>query len=139
MILLLFSGIVIACEKEGNEEALPFSEESIVDPELRNDLLRYFDMNRDSKLSKYEIDNVTKITVYRNPKIYSIEGIEIFTNLKVIEIYSSEIQIIDLSKNLKIKSVTFRNNAYLHTVYLPKRSEEYCDITNEDYADIIFK
>lgn len=80
---------------------------------FRNYISRYFDKNNDNYLSNNEIKNVKKLCISNEhddyPDLYSIEGIEYFTELATIILYNTDIEEAD-----------FRNNPKLIKIYITK-------------------
>lgn len=72
-----------------------------------------WDTNRNGKLSPAEAEAVTEFDMRRTnneTKIESIEGIEYFTGLEVIDFAWNDIAEVDLSKNTELREIYAENN-----------------------------
>ena len=68
----------------------------IPDPAFRAYVLDKFDTDRDGTISRAEAEAVTEINI---AKVSSVDGIEKFTQLKLLGCINSELVSLDLSKN----------------------------------------
>lgn len=94
-----------------------------------------FDTNIDGTLSKEECDDVKKIDVsfekhgYNDNPIKSLVGIEHFQNLESLNFCNQGVRKIDLSKNLKLKTLdcTFNSLNNLDVSYNTELTELICE------------
>lgn len=68
-----------------------------------------YDANEDGVLSKKEIENIIYIDVW-DKSINSLQGVEFFVNLEYLDCVYTNISDIDVSKNVKLKSLYCYNN-----------------------------
>ena len=101
--VLLFAFILSSC---GDSNIL------IPDAEFRKCLLQECDKNQDGNISKSEAKSTIVIYIDGRYNIKSLEGIEYFTNLYVLEFEDQNLLTsIDLSKNKKLtKLICYRNS-----------------------------
>lgn len=65
-----------------------------------------FDLNKDGKISIMEANTAKVIEIKKEPKLISVKGIEVFTNLEKLSFYQcTNLRSIDLSKNTKITAI----------------------------------
>lgn len=72
-------------------------------------LVDHFDKDGDGEISLTEALTITKIFC-RDKKISSIEGIEFFPNLEVLDCAENLIKVIDTSNNLSIRQISCQKN-----------------------------
>ena len=65
-----------------------------------------FDLNKDGTISMMEANTVKVIEIEDEPKLKSVKGISLFTNLEDISFKNTGLQSIDLSKNTKLTTIT---------------------------------
>ena len=68
-----------------------------------------FDKNKDGVLSENEIEKATWVECHEMD-IYTLAGIEYFTELKTLYCWDDKITILDVSQNTKLKQLNCRNN-----------------------------
>ena len=81
-----------------------------------------FDLNKDGTISMMEANTVKVIEIEDEPKLKSVKGISLFTNLEDISFKNTGLQSIDLSKNTKlttIKAKAFYDCSSLTSVAIP--------------------
>lgn len=88
----------------GEESAIAIDETSFPDQAFREFVSQY-DRDNNGSLSDNEINRVTKMSVSNNKEIYSVKGIEYFTALQDLICSNTGITEIDISKNIKLKSL----------------------------------
>ena len=76
----------------------------IPDPAFRAYVLDKFDTDRDGTISRAEAEAVTEINI---AKVSSVDGIEKFTQLKLLSCINSELVSLDLSKNSALTGLLF--------------------------------
>ena len=76
----------------------------IPDPAFRAYVLDKFDTDRDGTISRAEAEAVTEIKI---AKVSSVDGIEKFTQLKLLSCINSELVSLDLSKNSALTGLLF--------------------------------
>lgn len=122
---------LLSCDKMQNSINIP-------DLEFKKYLLREFDNDGDSEISKAEALLITEIYVDFSG-ITSIEGVEYFPNLEGAYCYHSFLETIDLSKNHKLKWLNTRDSYDLETIWLSKKVEGICDPNSDEWTTVIFK
>lgn len=95
--------------------ARPFNGYDYIPDEIFREKVWRVDTNQDGVLSKEEVEAEVSLfigTIAHKPggKIVSMAGIEIFTNLELLECYNHDIEELDLSKNTKLKTVDCYGN-----------------------------
>lgn len=109
LLLLLSLFLLGACS---SDDISPIDDNKVTDVELatiKDSYLRKycadnFDINKDGKLSKEEVETVTTINISDITNISALDGIEIFNNLETFICSSNfSIQHIDLSSYPKLK------------------------------------
>ena len=91
------------------EFAIAINETSFPDPVFRKYVQEKIDKNGDGVLSKSEADAVTKIEVNKDDdapdseKIYSLKGIEYFSELEKLYCSDNQLTILDVSKNTELR------------------------------------
>ena len=74
--------------------------------DLRKELRKSYDKNKDGKLSKAEIKGIKYLNVdSKKSKSISLKGVQYFTNLRSLDLYAVNVKSIDLSKNKKLRSL----------------------------------
>ena len=71
-----------------------------------NYCLLNFDLNNDGAISQTEAKTVKVIEITDEPKLKSVKGISAFSNLEEIHFEETGLQSIDLSKNIKLTTIT---------------------------------
>ncbi len=106
-------------------------EKTFKDDVLKEYVLNFIDINKDGFLSKNEITSVSEINInghsdekYR--KLKSLDGIELFTELKILTCYECGLNQIDVSKNTKLEDL-----------YIGYTEVEELDITNNKELKIL--
>ena len=114
MMMALCAVAFIGCstdEDNGGDENKSIPAETLKtfpDPVFREYVLRYFDEDKDGKISNEEALNVTSIGL-SYAKITSIEGIQLFTNLMKFDCRGSTLTSLDMSNFTKLD--------YLNCIY----------------------
>ncbi len=83
--------------QEGEEEVVLISEASFPDANFRS-IVRQFDKDNDGYLNSGEMARVTDIDCY-GKQISSLEGVEYFTELKMLDCGSNQLTTLDVSNN----------------------------------------
>lgn len=81
-----------------------------------------FDLNKDGTISMMEANTVKVIEIEDEPKLKSVKGISLFTNLEDISFKNTGLQSIDLSKNTKLTTIrakAFYDCSSLTSVAIP--------------------
>jgi len=113
----MFSFVLSGCDDDEGLETIPL--ENISDDDFKRYLLDNFDTDKDGMISVPEAEVVTELN---NPYYAaSLDGIQYFPNLKKMICYSSSVQFLDLSKNLKLEELDCSGNN-LTSLVLPKTS-----------------
>ena len=118
-LFLLFSISVFADDVTINEENFP-------DAHFREYVSNYIDKDHDGFLSLEECAAVKRIfeygTMYWND-ISSVKGIEYFTELETLDLNTTRVTSLDLSKNTALKTLRIRDdygNCYLESLDISK-------------------
>ena len=82
---------------------------SIKDGNFRNYIERSFDFDHDGQITQQDVDRVTVMDV-DNADIESLEGIEIFANLKELSCRGNHLQELDLKGNTKLEKLNCESN-----------------------------
>ena len=96
------------------------------DPLFKAYLTANFDTNNDKEIDTKEALNITTIKC-DNKSIYSLKGIEYFTNLTTLDCSNNSVVELDLSHNTKLTSVKCQSNSLV--------SLNTTDLTNLEYLD----
>lgn len=105
------------------------------------DILSEYDQDEDGKLSEGEAADVDQLdlTHWRgNSKIESLQGIEYFTGLRILNCGWNKLTTIDLSKNVKLIKLSCGNNnlSTLNLTNNPELKEVLCSDMNLKKLDI---
>ena len=106
-------------------------EKTFKDDVLKEYVLNFIDINKDGFLSKNEITSVSEININghsdeKYKKLKSLDGIELFTELKILTCYECGLNKIDVSKNTKLEEL-----------YIGYTEVEELDITNNKELKIL--
>lgn len=82
---------------------------SIKDGNFRNYIERSFDFDHDGQITQQDVDRVTVMDV-DNADIESLEGIEIFANLKELSCRGNHLTELDLKGNTKLEKLNCESN-----------------------------
>ena len=85
-------------------DSVKINETNFPDEIFRTYVKDNFDTDKNGEFSAAELQAVESITTYRKA-IYSLKGIEFFTELEVLVCYSNPIASLDLSGNTKLESL----------------------------------
>lgn len=112
----LRNGVVIFNDKNGKlSDSLRIYQKikekiiNIPDPNFKQYLIQHWDSNRDGEISISEIKDVETLAC-SGKEIKSLEGIQYFENLTVLECSNNELTHLDVSKNIKLESLTYLSN-----------------------------
>lgn len=121
--VLLFFVFTGCSDDDADIEVIPL--ENVTNADFRSYLLENFDTDKDGAISVAEAEAVTVMNCPGFSGLYSLDGIEYFTNLKEFGFsnHSSDLTSLDLSKNVKLEkldcssskitSLDFSNNILL--------------------------
>ena len=108
---------------ELNGTYVAISEENFPDPVFREYIARNLDKDRDNLLSETEIEEATDIRVGGGGyEIYSLKGIELFTELKSLDCGFTRITTLDVSKNTKLVTL-YCNCTQISSIDLSRNTE----------------
>lgn len=101
---------------------------ALIAPDFAQKLQEQGIIRNASKIMGSEVLNVTVLNLSGNPlstngKLTSLKGIEVFRNLKELDVKSNELTSLDLSKNSELETVRVTNNK-LRSLILPARDED---------------
>ncbi len=83
---------------------------AIPDEGFRAHCLRFFDEDKDGRLSKEEVLAVTVISyLYRWPQIHTLEGIAYFSNLERLNLGGCTVSALDLRYNSRLEVIYLEN------------------------------
>lgn len=114
---------------------------AIPDEGFRAHCLRFFDEDKDGRLSKDEVLAVTVISyLYRWPQIHTLEGIAYFSNLERLNLGGCTVSALDLRYNSRLEVIYLENLESLTVLrgpvgYAPLRIE-FLDICNLKELDL---
>ena len=114
---------------------------AIPDEGFRAHCLRFFDEDKDGRLSKEEVLAVTVISyLYRWPQIHTLEGIAYFSNLERLNLGGCTVSALDLRYNSRLEVIYLENLESLTVLrgpvgYAPLRIE-FLDICNLKELDL---
>jgi len=94
------------------EPKLAVNRENFPDSGFRDYILDHFDKDYDDALSLDEIQDITEITLPQKG-IESIEGIQFFPFLEVLDCHGNNITKINLKENKKLRQISCQNNPEL--------------------------
>ena len=103
--------------------------------ELGNNTWEDVDTNNDGEIQQNEAESVQKLIV-SNFFIDSIEGIQEFVNLIELECAYNNITEVDVSQNLYLEYLNFRNNQLSNLNVLQNQSIEYLDFAHNYLSSI---
>ncbi len=103
--------------------------------ELGNDLLEDVDTNDDGEIQVSEAYEVQKLFI-SNFFIDTIEGIQDFINLMELECTYNNISTVDVSQNLYLESLNFRNNQLNNLNVTQNLNLEYLDFAHNNLTSI---
>ena len=101
------TGVAITWSAPSLSGNIPIDEAHFPDDVFR-EYVRRFDANSDDKLGETEIENVTKIDIYTDIytlglMISSLEGVEYFKALQMLNCAGNQLTVLDLSKNTALQ------------------------------------
>ena len=105
-------------ESDDGMEKLPM--EDFTDREFKSYLLDNFDTDKDGIVSVAEAEAVTEMNIPNNA-LY-LDGIQYFTQLKVLKCLNSQLSTLDLSKNINLEELDCSENN-LSSLVLPETSK----------------
>ena len=119
------TGVAITWSAPSLSGNIPIDEAHFPDDVFR-EYVRRFDANSDDKLGETEIENVTKIDIYTDIytlglMISSLEGVEYFKALQMLNCAGNQLTVLDLSKNTALQELDCYNNQ-LMTLDLSKNT-----------------
>lgn len=93
----------------------------LIPDDVFRDYCKSFDINHDGKLSGHEARAVTYIDV-RDMNISSLEGVEHFTNMNILNCSNTQIHSLDISGNIALTNVSCHSNIHLQSLNVSKNS-----------------
>ena len=96
-------------ETTDSDGAVLINETNFPDATFRNDIIEWFDLNRDGLLDEEEIYNVTHIAE-PNRNISDLKGIEWFPRLVYLDCSNTDIRTLDVSRNTDLRHLRCRDN-----------------------------
>jgi uncharacterized protein YjdB len=107
------------------------------DPVFEAFLLNRFDFDQNGIISTTEIANVTELNC-QSQNITSLDGIEYFKSLEILDCWNNQITAVDLSQNTSLKFVNCGNNEIdiLDVSMLKNLAELICDENNLEEIDV---
>lgn len=103
LFLTVYVFLLSSCDKKNDSQDTDFSQ-AMTDERFLEYCLRNFDLNGDGILSEDEILLVLEIDV-AGKGIESLEGIECFLNLEILNCYNNKLVEVDLTKNAKLQEL----------------------------------
>ena len=96
-------------EAETPAEGIKINAANFPDPSFQKYVAKQFDTDQDGTLSQEEREAVTEIKI-SGKGCTSLQGIECFPNLKVLDCSCNEITALDVSQNLKLEKLNCESN-----------------------------
>lgn len=118
---MLLSASFIACNEDNNiVQADPIPVTFIKDESFRSYCSQKFDLDRNGYFSLYEILKAENIDIIGYHEIKSLDGIEIFTELKSLRCHNHDLESLNISKNIKLESFSCDGQEKLKSLDLSK-------------------
>ncbi|BFT65483.1 bacterial Ig-like domain-containing protein [Parvimonas parva] len=107
LALVMFIGCLPlnTIETHAAEGDVAIDEAHFPNENFRNYVSREFDINKDGKLSRDELDKVEEIKIANTSLVYSLKGIEYFKNLIKLIFYGNYLTELDVSKNINLTTL----------------------------------
>lgn len=105
------------------------------------DYVKKFDTNKNDKLEESEIKDVKEIDLSSNEhqtvgEVKSLKGIEFFSELEELKCESKNIKELDVSRNLKLKSLYFDRNSLTSLDLSKNKDLVYLDCQNNNLTNL---
>ena len=117
----LLSFILLGCDGDDIDRIENIPMENIANENFKRYLLENFDTDKDGLISLTEAEAVTEMNCPGFSGLYSLDGIQYFTNLKVFKFSNgtSDVRDLDLSKNTKLEEL-YCSNSHITSLNLSK-------------------
>ena len=115
--------LMVKIENYQPSENIAINKENFPDQYFREYVSSYIDTDKDGNLSIEEREAVTEIikgSYYQ--RMADMTGIEYFTNLETLNLYSTHVKSLDLSKNTALKSFISNQNTSLESLDISKNT-----------------
>lgn len=128
---------------EQNEGSIAIDEAHFPDPLFREYLKNTWDENKDGMFSDSELKKILEVRLIKNQAVKSLQGIEYFPNLKVLDCNNTGVTSLDVSHNQKLKSLSCGACGNLKEVNVsnnPNLEEiisNYTNLTNIDISSCV--
>ncbi len=109
--------MAVGCAKDDANGSRTDISNKIEDANFRKYCISNFDLNRDGKISKDEAAMVETINIASDINIYSIKGVETFTNLKNLSVENQKLESVDIS-DLNLSYFSFKGCTSLKSINL---------------------
>ena len=106
LTIVLLATLLYGCDKLDDESRVKDVVTIMDDSVFINYCLLNFDLNNDGAISQTEAKTVKVIEITDEPKLKSVKGISVFSNLEEIHFEKTGLRSIDLSKNTKLTTIT---------------------------------
>ncbi len=123
--------LVVCCgcgmAERDDEDRKSYDYLTIPDPAFESYCLEAFDTNRDGRLSRYEAESVRRIEC-PSREIYSLEPLDAFIRLEVLDCSNNLIETIDAEDNTELQTLRCHTNRLreLNTDHLRRLAELEC-------------